>query len=271
MGGLKGGVAVITGGGSGIGRSIALAFARHGGNCVIADIDEAAAAVVAGEIEALGTTARAVGVDVADPGQTEELAERAFADFGRVDVLCNNAGISWRPYRSILETSAEDWRRVMGVNFQGVVNGLDAFLPRMRAQSGRKHIVNTASLGGFFPMEGHCVYSASKAAVIGLSEAIAGELAPFGFGVTILCPGLIPTNLRANTERLAGAEPRTFAPVATPMIDRLATFPLASVEPVGEMVCRAVLANQLYLHTAPVPGDMVADRMARWFGSGTIP
>lgn len=267
-------IAVITGAGSGIGRSIALALADAGVHVVAADIQESTATVVADEVQARGRRSLSVACDVAKPAHVATLAERAYAEFGRVDILCNNAGVTWRPYRSVLDATLDDWQFIFGINFWGVVYGLDAFLPRMRRQSGEKHIVNTASLGGLIPLEGHSPYSSSKAAVIGLSESIAGELAPHGFGVTILCPGPVPTNLGANYFRIHGEEPAErqsrFEPVATPMIERLATFKLPSVDPIGAMVCRAILSNTLYLHTAPIPGDLVADRMHTWFGSQTL-
>jgi short-subunit dehydrogenase len=140
----------------------------------------------------------------------------------------------------------------------------------MRAQPGRKHIVNTASLAGLVPIEGYSIYSCSKAAVVGLSEAIAGELAPHGIGITIVCPGQVPTGLSDNSNRIRASGERVFAPVATPVKDRLSTFAMPSVEPVGAMVCRAILSNQLYLHTMAVPGDLVADRLHTWFGPQTL-
>lgn len=266
----QGKCAVVTGGGSGIGRSIVLALAREGANVVIADIQPEPAKAVADEAEALGVKALAVTCDVADRGQIGDLADAAYSAFGAVDILCNNAGISWRPYRSIIDATLDDWRFMMGINLYGVVNALDAFLPRMRAQPGAKHIVNTASLGGLVPIEGHTIYSSSKAAVIGLSEAMAGELAPYGFGVTIVCPGPIPTNLGESTNRIRGKDERQFEPVATPTMQRLATFTMPSVDPVGAMVCRAIKANQLYLHTAPLPGDLVADRLHICYGAQTL-
>jgi NAD(P)-dependent dehydrogenase (short-subunit alcohol dehydrogenase family) len=271
---LKDKIAVITGGGGGIGRSIALALADEGGHLVIADIQEGLAAAVAEEARARGVRAISVACDVAQHAQVGALAEAAYAEFGAVDILCNNAGVSWRPYRGALDATLDDWRFILGVNLWGVIHGLDVFLPRMRRQPGEKHIVNTASLGGLVPLEGHAPYSSSKSAVIGLSEAMAGELAPHGFGVTILCPGPIPTNLGENCARLrgelAGATERRFEPLATPMMERLATFTMPSVDPVGAMVCRAIRAGTLYMHTAAVPGDLVADRLHTWFGSQTL-
>lgn len=271
---LKNKTAVVTGGGSGIGRSIALALAAAGARVVVADIQTAPALAVADEVRARGTRALAVNCDVSKHDNVVSLADQAYEEFGAVEILCNNAGVSWRPLRSILDATLDDWRYMLGINLWGVVHGLDAFLPRMRRQTGAKHIVNTASLGGLVPLEGHSLYSSSKAAVVGLSEAIAGELAPHGFGVTILCPGTIPTNLGDNSKRLRGEVPpevqHRFEPVATPAIDRLATFSMPSVDPVGDMVCRAILGNTLYLHTAPIPGDLVADRVHTCFGSQTL-
>jgi NAD(P)-dependent dehydrogenase (short-subunit alcohol dehydrogenase family) len=270
---LKDKTAVVTGGGSGIGRSIALALADAGAHVVVTDIQEATAVAVAAEVRSRGSRSLAVTCDVATHAEVVSLADKAYSEFGAIDILCNNAGVSWRPYRSILDATLDDWRFMLGINLWGVVHGLDVFLPRMRRQASHKHIVNTASLGGLIPLEGHALYSSTKAAVVGLSEAIAGELKPHGFGVTILCPGPIPTNLGENCNRLRGSVPpetQRFEPVATPMMERMALFTMPTVDPVGDMVCRAILSNTLYLHTAQVPGDLVADRVHTWFGSQTL-
>ena len=144
----------------------------------------------------------------------------------------------------------------------------------MKLQPGEKHIVNTASLAGLIPMSGHTAYSSSKAAVIALTEAMAPELAPHGFGVTIFCPSRVPTNLQKNSALLTadkfGAEQRSFEPVATPQAERNATFALDSVEPVGAMVRNAILDNTLYLHTNIVPSDLVAEHIYLQYGSSTI-
>jgi NAD(P)-dependent dehydrogenase (short-subunit alcohol dehydrogenase family) len=271
---LKDKTAVVTGAGSGIGRSIALALADNGANVIVADIQEATADAVAKEVGERGVRSLAVKCDVSLHDSVTGLADRAYTEFGSVDVLCNNAGISWRPYRSVLDATLDDWKLILGINLWGVIHGLDVFLPRMRKQVGEKHIVNTASLAGLVPHEGHAPYSASKAGVVGLSEAIAGELAPYGFGVTIFVPGAIPTNLGENTNRIhsekQGSAARTFEPVSTPVMDRVKTFALSSVDPIGAMVCKAILANTLYLHSAAVPGDLVADRIHTQYGGSTL-
>lgn len=266
--------AVVTGGGGGIGRSIALALAAAGTHVVVADIQEDAAISVAEELRSCGVQAAAIRCDVSKRSEVQRLAEQAYAMFGSIDILCNNAGVSWRPYRSILDATIDDWCFILGINLWGVIHGLDAFLPRMRKQAGEKHVVNTASLGGLVPLEGHAPYSASKAAVVALSEAMARELAPLGFGVTILCPGQVPTNLAQNALRLRGETPaearRQFSPVPTTMMERLATFRMPSVGPIGGMVRQAILDNTLYLHPLPIPGDLVADRLHTLFGSQTV-
>lgn len=266
--------AVVTGGGSGIGRSIALALAEAGTHVFVADIHGDAARTVAAEVEARGVRGAAFACDVSDEAQVAALCNSAYETFGRVDILCNNAGISMRPYRGIVDTTLDDWRFLFGINFWGVMHGLHIFLPRMRAQDGEKHIVNTASLAGMFPMAGHAAYSASKAAVMALTEAIASELAPLGFGVTNLCPGPVDTGLGENVAKIWSgsglAPPAEFAPVDMVVMDRVATLPRPPVEAVGRMVCEAILENRLYLHTMPLESDMLADRIQLMYGRQTI-
>ena len=151
------------------------------------------------EVRARGVRSLAVKCDVSQLDSVTSLADQAYSEFGQVDILCNNAGVSWRPFRAVFDATLEDYRFVFGVNFWGVLHGLNAFLPRMKRQAGEKHIVNTASLAGLIPMSGHTAYSSSKAAVIALTEAMAPELAPHGFGVTIFCPSRVPTDLKKNT------------------------------------------------------------------------
>jgi NAD(P)-dependent dehydrogenase (short-subunit alcohol dehydrogenase family) len=266
--------AVITGAGSGIGRSIALALASAGTHIVVADIQQDAALAVADEVRSLGMRALAVTCDVSKHASVLSLADQAYSEFDAVDILCNNAGISWRPYRNIFDATIEDFELVFGINYWGVLHGLNAFLPRMRRQSGEKHIVNTGSLAGLYPMEAHAAYSSSKAAVVSLSEAISRELAPHDFGVTILCPGGVKTNLGDTTVRLQGemsvGDQRQFEPVEMPTLAKMNTFVLPSVEPIGVMVRNAILDNTLYLHTHALPYDLVAERVNTLFGPATV-
>jgi NAD(P)-dependent dehydrogenase (short-subunit alcohol dehydrogenase family) len=187
-------VAVVTGGGSGIGRALALGLARERARVVVADIGEADAAETARQVEALGAEALPVRTDVSDRQQVAALADRVFARYGATHVLCNNAGVV---VHGGLETATwEDWQWVVGVNLWGVVHGLLAFLPRMIASGEGGHVVNTASMAGLIASQGLGVYNTTKYAVVGLSETLAKDLRPHGIGVTVICPMGVATRIR---------------------------------------------------------------------------
>jgi NAD(P)-dependent dehydrogenase (short-subunit alcohol dehydrogenase family) len=200
---LKGRVAVVTGGGSGIGAALARAFAAHGMDVVVADVEIAGAEQVAAEARAAGRRALAVHTDVSKPASVEALAERTYRELGGCHVLCNNAGVF--VMGSIESRTAKDWEWVLGVNLWGVVHGLLAFLPRMLAQPGEKHIVNTASTAGLIPTPGVGVYATAKYAVVGLSEHLRMDLAGHAIGVSVLCPGGVQTQI-LSSERNRPAE-----------------------------------------------------------------
>lgn len=197
----SGQVAVVTGAGSGIGRSTALLLGRLGATVHAADVDERSAAAVTSEIEAAGGSATAHLTDVSDPASVEALAERVFVADGAVDVLHNNAGVGHAgPVEAI---SLDEWQRVLGVNLMGVVHGVHYFVPRMLGQGRPGHIVNTASVAGLVPVAEMAPYCTSKHAVVGLSEALNAELAPRGIRVSAVCPGYIDTPI-ITSARLDG-------------------------------------------------------------------
>jgi NAD(P)-dependent dehydrogenase (short-subunit alcohol dehydrogenase family) len=199
-------VAVVTGGGSGIGRGIARALAEAGTTVVVADIELDAAEAVAKELDG-----SAVQVDVSSLESVRALADRAFEEHGAVHVLCNNAGVG--VVGPLLDMTPEDWRWLISVNVEGVVHGLVSFLPRMREQAGEAHVVNTASVTALAPLPGLGVYSVTKSAVLALSDVLRQEVAPEGIGVTAVCPGTVRTRIleadRNRPEALAssGAAP----------------------------------------------------------------
>ena len=187
-------VAVVTGGGSGIGRALALVLAREGARLVVADVDEADAAETVRQVAATGAEGLAVRTDVADRREVEALADRVFNRYGATHVLCNNAGVV--VHGGLDSATWEDWQWVLGVNLWGVVHGLLAFLPRMIARGEGGHVVNTASMAGLIASQGLGVYNTTKYAVVGLSETLAKDLRPHGIGVTVVCPMGVATRIR---------------------------------------------------------------------------
>jgi NAD(P)-dependent dehydrogenase (short-subunit alcohol dehydrogenase family) len=183
---------VITGGGSGLGRALALDYAREGCSVAVLDREGASAEAVAGEVEAAGGKALPIACDVTDPEAVEAAAIAIQRGWRGVDVLVNNAGIAGSG--TVVDTPEEDWRRIMDVNLFGVVTVCRAFVPGMAsARAGR--VINIASAAGFVSPPGVAAYNVSKAAVISLSETLRVELAAHGVGVSVACPSFFRTNL----------------------------------------------------------------------------
>jgi NAD(P)-dependent dehydrogenase (short-subunit alcohol dehydrogenase family) len=237
-------VAVVTGGGSGIGRALTLALAREGAKVVVADVDEAAMESVAREARDHGAQAVAVRTDVTELAQVQALAERAWKTFGAVHVLCNNAGVA--AWGGLEKATHRDWQWVLGVNLWGVIHGIEAFVPRMIAGGQRGHIVNTASMAGLIASRGLGVYNTSKYAVVGLSETLAKDLKPYGIGVSVLCPMGVETRIRESERSRPAAlrnEPGT-AEAAVELIGRYLT-----PDTVAGMVLDAMRRGELYVIT----------------------
>ncbi|MCC6749367.1 MAG: SDR family oxidoreductase [Deltaproteobacteria bacterium] len=192
MKGFRDAVAVVTGGGSGIGRATARALAAEGARLEVVDIVETRARAVAEEIRGSGGDAVAHVVDCADAEAVAGLADAIFARRGRVDLLHLNAGVVCAG--PVEQVPLEEWRRVLGVNLFGPIYALHAFLPRMLAR-GEGQLVLTSSAVGLFGVPGVAPYVTSKFALVGLAEALAAELGPRGVGVTLLCPGVVSTQI----------------------------------------------------------------------------
>jgi 3-oxoacyl-[acyl-carrier protein] reductase len=186
MGRLQGLVAVITGAGSGIGRSSALEFAREGACVVAADLNEGLARETADQVRGAGGQAEPVATDVTSFEQVEHMVQTAVDRFGRVDVLFNNAGLP-QSFTSFEESSDALFDRIFDVNVKGVFYGCRAVVPQMKAQGGGVILI-TASTAGIRPRPGLAIYNASKAAVINLTKTLAVELAPHRIRVVSICP-----------------------------------------------------------------------------------
>ena len=192
----RGKTAFVTGGASGIGLALCRAFGQRGMNVIIADVEAAACAEA---VEILrGEDVRAFGAacDVSNRESLADAAERAFAEFGKVHILCNNAGVSRAG--PIEQVAASDWDWVIGVNLRGLIHGLQIFLPHMKAHGEDGHIVNTASVNGVAGAALAGPYCATKFAAVGISEVLDAELAGGPIGVSVLCPSWVKTRMLDN-------------------------------------------------------------------------
>jgi len=196
---LRGKVAAITGAASGLGRAMALAFAREGMQIALADVDEKSLADAEQAVRALGVRAFAMRVDVSKAAEVDGFAERTVGTLGAIHVVCNNAGVS--PVGAAWENSLADWQWTLGVNLWGVIHGIRAFVPRLIGQN-EGHVVNTASVAGLISPPGMAVYNVTKHAVVTLSETLQHDLQLHGakVGVSVLCPAYVPTGI-ADSER----------------------------------------------------------------------
>ncbi|MCW2686886.1 MAG: hypothetical protein JWR37_1776 [Mycobacterium sp.] len=239
---------VITGAGSGIGRGIAEAFAAAGANLVVAGIDGVPLSAAAAQLQqAYGAEVLPVTTDVSDPDAVESLAEAAYARFGSVAVLCNNAGVA--TMGAAWEQPLSDWTYTLGVNLYGAVHGIRAFVPRMLAHGEQAHIVNVSSMGGLTPTPQLAPYSASKAAVIGLSLTLREELlalqAPIG--VSVVCPGGVKSAIMTGTAaRYASG---SLSKQAQENLDRLADVVTDGIsgDEAGKIIFNAVRDNQFWV------------------------
>ncbi|MDE2934220.1 MAG: SDR family NAD(P)-dependent oxidoreductase [Chloroflexota bacterium] len=267
---LNGKVAVITGGGSGIGRCMALAFADEGMDIAIGDIEPGPGEAVAEEVRAKGQRAISVTCDVTDLHSVRALAETTKAELGAYHVVCNNAGvISGGP---TTEMSAAEWDWVLDVDLQGVVNGVIAFLPGL-VEQGEGHIVNTASIAGLVPMAAPGVinYTTAKYGVVGITETLHDELAPTGVGASALCPGVVNTRIsqsaRNRPEAAGGpvSEEDMGPPLELPPgmeMPRIIGANIREPEEMAARVVEGVKANDLYIVTHPETREAVEERFA---------
>jgi 3-oxoacyl-[acyl-carrier protein] reductase len=200
---LKGKVAIVTGGGQGIGKAIVTRLAQSGANVVVADVNLEQATHTAQEIQALGVDAIALKVDVSDRASVESAIKQVFDRFERVDILVNNAGITRD--NLILRMKPEDWDLVLAINLKGAFNCTQALLPKLLKQrSGR--IVNIASVMGLVGNPGQANYSASKAGLIGFTRSAAKEVASRGITINAIAPGFIETAMTQKLPDAARAE-----------------------------------------------------------------
>ncbi len=259
---VAGKVAFVTGGASGIGLGIARAFVAAGLKVVIADIRDDHLDDARKVFAHTAAQVHFVKLDITDRAGFAAAADEAERAFGKVHILCNNAGVG--VLGPIAKAGYGDWDWSIGVNLGGVFNGIHTFLPRMLAHGESGHIVNTASKAGLLPISNCSLYTAAKAAVIGLSEVMHGELAAQNIGVSAFCPGPVQSNIR-EAGALRPAQYRAdsgYAEVEKFLADR--PIDPAWMDPleVGERVLKGIRQNDLYIITHREFKEGIAERFA---------
>jgi NAD(P)-dependent dehydrogenase (short-subunit alcohol dehydrogenase family) len=259
----RGRTAFVTGGASGIGLAMARAFGRAGMNVVLADIDLKAAQDAAERLASEQIKAAPVQVDVSDHASIRAAALDAVAAFGKVHVLCNNAGVAvGGPLGTVKD---KDWDWIIDVNLKGVVYGTETFVPLIKSHGEGGHIVNTASMAGMISPAGMEPYTATKFAVVAMTEGWAQQLAPLNIGVSVLCPGFVKTRIhesgRARQDKYGG---QGAVDALGGGASEAAEMVLAGIDPdvVGNRVVEAIRDNELYIFTHPQMKDFVQMRFA---------
>jgi NAD(P)-dependent dehydrogenase (short-subunit alcohol dehydrogenase family) len=261
---LTGKNAIVTGGASGIGFGIAKALAGAGVNVAIADIQPGPLEAARAAIAALGVKSIGIVLDVTDPASVEAAGRTVGDAFGKLHIAVNNAGVAMHGTQ-VEDVSLDEWRWVMGVNLNGVIHAVHSFLPLIRAHNEGGHVVNTASISGFFLREGsrQGAYSMTKFAVVALSEALEQELRGSGIGVSVLCPGAVQTRIfdsaATRPERFGGAYAR---PEQEKLRDRLLAAGL-SPDAVGARVVQAIRDGEFYIFTHANELQAIRARHAR--------
>jgi NAD(P)-dependent dehydrogenase (short-subunit alcohol dehydrogenase family) len=261
---LKGKVAAVTGAASGLGRSMALAFAAEGMDLALADVDEVSLSSVQDEVLAKGVRAITLKVDVANAQQIDVFRDQTLTRLGGVHVVCNNAGVS--PLGAVWENSVGDWQWILNVNLWGVIHGVRAFTPRLIAQ-GEGHIVNTASVAGLISPPGSGAYNVTKHAVVALSETLLHDFKERGHhvGVSVLCPAYVPTGI-SDSERnrpagLPAGEKSQATKAKEVILKKAVASGRLSADDVANAVVEAVKQDRFYILTHPRIKGAIQARM----------
>lgn len=249
-------VAFITGGASGIGLGMARAFLKAGMKVVITYRSDEHLRSALTQLRGQEDRVHAIKLEITERDSVEHAAEQAERRFGPVHVLCNNAAVGITA--PVVSATIADWNWAIDVNIRGVINGIQSFLPRMLAHGQEAHILSTASMGGLFHGSNVGVYNTTKYAVVGMMEALRADLSGTNIGVSVLCPGLVDTDIHM-TERF---RPPHYANSGDPASDaeRLRRADLfkrnilsCGMDPleVGELVVEGIRRNHLYILTHP--------------------
>jgi NAD(P)-dependent dehydrogenase (short-subunit alcohol dehydrogenase family) len=260
---LKGKVAAVTGAASGLGRSMAIAFAAEGMDVALADLDEKGLEETASLVK--GVRATTLRVDVSRGADVDAFAQGTLKELNGIHVVCNNAGVS--PLGAVWENTPADWQWILGVNLWGVIHGVRAFVPHLLAQN-EGHVVNTASVAGLISPPGSGAYNVTKHAVVALSESLYHDLRGRGsaVGVSVLCPAYVPTRIteseRNRPEELRNSSvlsPETLA--RQTMLKKAVSSGKISADQVAQAVVAAVKEERFYVLTHPRIKGAIQARM----------
>ncbi|OFW58494.1 MAG: hypothetical protein A2W01_06475 [Candidatus Solincola sediminis] len=239
---------VVTGAASGIGREIALAFGRRGSHIAAADINEDGLSQLASELEGLGCRAYTQRVDVAKPEDVEDFCKNVYREMGRVNILCNNAGVGLAGF--LPDLSLDDWNWIIGINLLGVIYGCHFFYPRMIEQGGGGHIVNIASAAGLIPTGGSVAYSTTKFGVVGFSESLRAEADYYDIGVSAICPSFVMTGIYAGGRHKSLPEGETVES-SVEKVEKILKRRRSTAATVAEAVVKAVEKNRVVVPVCP--------------------
>lgn len=254
---LKGKTAFITGGASGLGLAMAHAFGEAGMNVMLGDIEEAPLAKAVADLETRQIRAASVICDVADRKAVEAAAARTVEAFGKVHLVANNAGVGVGG--PIGQVKPADWDWIVAVNLMGVVYGMEAFLPHVRAHGEGGCFINTASMAGLISPPGMEPYCATKFAVVAMSEGWLRQLAPENIHVAVLCPGFVKTRINQSGR---ARQAQYGSPTVSEVVANSAVESGIDPERVGKRVLEAVLADEPYIFTHPDMRGLVQARFA---------
>jgi NAD(P)-dependent dehydrogenase (short-subunit alcohol dehydrogenase family) len=254
----RGKTAFVTGAASGIGHALARAFGREGMKIVLADIEQAAVESAAAGLTEEGIDAFGVVCDVADRSSVRSAAREAIAKYGKVHVVCNNAGVAVDGAIGTLHE--RDWDWILDVNLKGVVHGVETFVPLIRGHGEGGHIINTASVAGFVSHPGVEAYAATKHAIVAMSEGWAGQLASDGIGVSLLCPHFVRTRIPdSERTRQARYDAGRGQPEPDEGRERAALGVMTGLDPdiVAARAIEGIRAGEFYIFTHPNAREVV--------------
>lgn len=248
---VAGRTAFITGGASGVGFGMAHAFLSAGMKVAIADIRGRKLESAVRELGKISDKVHGIKVDITDRGAMADAADETEARFDKVHILCNNAGIN--VFGPIEEAGYDDWDWIMDVNLNAVFNGLKSFLPKIKAHGEGGHVVNTASMASIVSGPGAGIYTAAKFAVRGLTECLWYSLVPQGINVSLVCPGLVNSNINNSEEIRPDTRARSGYSPNKDFAERLSDMQKKGMDPleIGVKILRGIQRDDLYILTHP--------------------